>query len=193
MRLFLDWITSINLSAASYNNNASLFSLSFFSPSRHRFHFIDANPARSSSSIPMMLVSSVCNRLCVLSLSLSLSFFLPVLFSVFVCVWSFWSSGGEFEWRKAAGCYMIKRFFFIRHAFFFSPVFSLFIGRYANISENTSATTATTTTRKAKGGYAVLCYLDNDDSSHAHRPAGFMSSLLPRAPELTWPVGQNIY
>jgi hypothetical protein len=80
---------------------------------------------------------------------------------------------------------MIKRFFFIRHAFFFSPVFSLFIGRYANISENTSATTATTTTRKAKGGYAVLCYLDNDDSSHAHRPAGFMSSLLPRAPELT--------
>jgi hypothetical protein len=122
MRLFLDWITSINLSAASYNNNASLFL--FHSFLHLAIVFILSMPiprAQAQASRWCLLVVSAIDY--VSSLSLSLSFFLPVLFSVFVCVWSFWSSGGEFEWRKAAGCYMIKRFFFIRHAFFFPPSF----------------------------------------------------------------------
>ncbi len=166
------------------------FILFSISPS---FSFIDANPARSSSSIPMMLVSSVCNRLCVLSLSffifLSTCSFLRVCLCLVVLV-----IGRRIWMKKSSGLLYDQAVFLYPSRVFFPPVFSLFIGRYANISENTSATTATTTTtRKAKGGYAVLCYLDNDDSSHAHRPAGFMSSLLPRAPELTWPVGQNIY
>jgi hypothetical protein len=123
MRLFLDWITSINLSAASYNNNASLFSLSFFSPSRHRFHFIDANPARSSSSIPMMLVSSVCNRLCVLSLSffifLSTCSFLRVCLCLVVLV-----IGRRIWMKKSSGLlYDQAVFLYPSRVFFFSRLF----------------------------------------------------------------------
>lgn len=125
-----------------------LFILFSISPS---FSFIDANPARSSSSIPMMLVSSVCNRLCVLSLFLYLSFYL--FFSPCLCVFGrFGHRAANLNEEKQRVCYMIKRFFFIRHAFF--PSFFPFSLAVMLISAKTPATTATTTTtRKAKGGY----------------------------------------
>jgi hypothetical protein len=77
MRLFLDWITSINLSAASYNNNASLFL--FHSFLHLAIVFILSMPiprAQAQASRWCLLVVSAIDYVSSLSLFLYLSFYL---------------------------------------------------------------------------------------------------------------------